>query len=104
MSSKAPLPEYVTLTIDDETVKCEILVVLETDGNQYIAVLPLDENDDPLYDDGEVWLYRFERDKTGGDNHEIYNIEDDEEYDLAADKFDEWLDTQEFEEATNKSN
>ena len=102
MSSKSQLSEYVTLTIDDEPVKCEILVVLEADGKQYIALLPLDENDDPLYDDGEVWLYRFERDKSGGDNHDILMIEDDEEYDLAADKFDEWLDTQGFEEATNK--
>ena len=42
MSSKTLLPEYVTLTIDDEPVKCEILVVLETDEKQYIAVLPLD--------------------------------------------------------------
>lgn len=102
MDNKAQLPEYVTLTIDDEDIKCEILVVLESDGKQYIAVLPLDDNNEPLYDDGEVWLYRFKRDKTGGDNHELYNIEDDEEYDLAADKFDEWLDTQEFEEATKK--
>ena len=100
MSSKTPLAEYVTLTIDEEPVKCEILVVLEAEGKQYIALLPLDDNDDPLYDDGEVWLYRFERDRDGGDNHEVFDIEDDEEYDLAADKFDEWLDTQEFEELT----
>lgn len=102
MDKKAQLPEYVTLTIDDEDIICKILVVFETDGKQYIAVLPLNDNDEPLYDDGDVWIYGFKRDKTGGDNHQLYNIEDDEEYELAVDKFDEWLDTQEFEEATKK--
>ena len=34
---------------------------------------------------------------TGGSDHDLQNIEDDDEYDRAADKFDEWLDTQEFE-------
>ena len=92
--------EYVTLTVDDELIKCEILVVLEVESKEYLAVLPLDENGDQLYDDGEVWLYRFKRDKNGGDDHKLYDIEDDEEFDLVADKFDEWLDTQEFEEAT----
>lgn len=40
---------------------------------------------------------RFIRDTTGGSDHDLQNIEDDDEYDRAADKFDEWLDTQEFE-------
>ena len=39
----------------------------------------------------------FIRDTTGGSDHDLWNIEDDDEYDRAADKFDEWLDTQEFE-------
>lgn len=47
--------------------------------------------------DGDVWIYRFIRDTTGGSDHDLQNIEDDDEYDRAADKFDEWLDTQEFE-------
>lgn len=29
---------------------------------------------------------------------ELENIVDDEEYEIAADAFDEWMDTQEFEE------
>lgn len=98
MSTNTQLPEYVTLTIDDELVKCEILVVLEADSKEYIALLPLNEHDKPLYDDGEVWLYRFQRDISGNDDHQLFNIEDDDEYDLAADKFDEWLDIQEFED------
>ena len=91
--------EYVTLTVDDEQIRCEILVVLEAESKEYIAVLPVDENGEELYDDGEVWLYRFKRDKNGFD-HKLYDIQDDDEFDLVSDKFDEWLDTQEFEEAT----
>lgn len=98
MATNTLLPEYVTLTIDDQPVRCEILVVFETDSKEYIALLPLNAQEEPLYDDGEVWLYRFQRDVSGGDEHQLFNIEDDEEYELAADKFDEWLDTQEFEE------
>lgn len=98
MTTNTLLPEYVTLTIDDQPVRCEILVVFETDSKEYIALLPLNDQEEPLYDDGEVWLYRFQRDISGGDEHQLFNIEDDEEYELAADKFDEWLDTQEFEE------
>ena len=30
---------------------------------------------------------------------ELENIEDDDEYEIAADAFDEWMDTQEFEES-----
>ena len=40
---------------------------------------------------GDVWIYRFIRDTTGGSDHDLQNIEDDDEYDRAADKFDEWL-------------
>ena len=69
--------------------------VIVSDSTEYIALLPLDE--DGGNEDGDVWIYRFIRDTTGGSDHDLQNIEDDDEYDRAADKFDEWLDTQEFE-------
>ena len=78
--------DVVTLTLDDD---------VEIDSTEYIALLPLDE--DGGNEDGDVWIYRFIRDTTGGSDHDLQNIEDDDEYDRAADKFDEWLDTQEFE-------
>ena len=43
----------------------------------------------------------FDVDGKGGtdpENPDLENIEDDEEYEIAADAFDEWLDEQEFEE------
>ena len=55
------------------------------------CLLPL--NEDGENEDGEVFLYRY-RDENG--NPSLENIEDDDEYDLAAEGFDNWLDTQEF--------
>ncbi len=89
--------EVVTLTLDDnEEVECSIITTYEIEDKEYIVLLPLDENGEN--EDGDVWIYRFVRDTTGGNDHEIINIEDDDEYEIAVDKFDEWLDTQEFNE------
>ncbi len=84
----------VTLTLDDDTVvECAVLTIYPCAGNQYIALLPLDENGEN--EDGEVFLYRF-REVDG--NPTLENIEDDEEYEAAADAFDEFLDSQEYDE------
>ena len=88
--------DVVTLTLDDDVeIECAIITTFNMDSTEYIALLPLDE--DGGNEDGDVWIYRFIRDTTGGSDHGLQNIEDDDEYDRAADKFDEWLDTQEFE-------
>ena len=57
--------------------------------NQYIALIPLDQEDS---EDGDVYLYRFRE----FDNGEIQldNIIDDEEYEIVADAFDELLDSE----------
>ena len=44
---------------------------------------------------GDVFIYRYE--EIDGEPN-LSNIEEDEEYDAAADAFDEWLDEQEFNE------
>ena len=85
----------VTLTLDnDETVECAILTIFPVDGRDYIALLPLDENGEN--EDGEVYLYRYSEDENGQPNLE--NIEDDDEYEIVADAFDELLDEQEYDE------
>ena len=89
--------DVVTLTLEnDEEVDCAIITTYEADSKEYIALLPLDENGEN--EEGDVWIYRFRRDASGGNDHGIDLIEDDDEYEMAADAFDEWLDTQEFEE------
>ena len=92
------MDEYMTveLTLDnDEVVECAILTLFEAGGKEYIALLPL--NEDGETEDGDVYLYRYTEDANG--EPELENIEDDDEYEIAADAFDEWMDTQEFEES-----
>ena len=85
----------VTITLDnDETVECAILTIYEVDERKYIALLPL--NDEGESEEGDVYLYRFI--DTNPDEPELENILDDDEYEAAADAFDEWMDEQEFEE------
>ena len=85
----------VTLTLDnDEVLECAVLVIYTVDGKDYIALLPLVEEGDD--EEGEVFIYRYIETEDGEPTLE--NIEDDDEYEAAADAFDEWLDEQEFEE------
>ncbi|MBQ9592595.1 MAG: DUF1292 domain-containing protein [Lachnospiraceae bacterium] len=84
--------EYiVTLELDDGSqIDCESVCIFEVDGREYIALLPVGE------DQEEVYLYRYLEDEDG--NPGIDNIEDDAEYDAASEAFDEYLDSLEFEE------
>ena len=85
----------VTLTLDnDEVVECDVLTTYTVNDREYIALLPL--NEDGENEDGDVYLYRYSEED---DEPTLANIEDDEEYEMAADGFDEWLDEQEFEES-----
>lgn len=87
---------FVTLDLDDgSSVECQILTIFEADGRDYIALLPLDENGD-ANEDGEVFIYRYYEDEEG--NPSLENIEDDEEYEIVSDRFDELLDEAEFED------
>ena len=84
----------VTLTLDnDEVVECAVLTVYTANDKEYIALLPLNEEGES--EDGDVYLYRYE--EVDGEPT-LSNIEDDDEYEVADDAFDEWMDEQEFEE------
>ncbi|MEE0883806.1 MAG: DUF1292 domain-containing protein [Faecalimonas sp.] len=85
----------VTLTLDnDEVIECAVLTIYSVDDKEYIALLPLDEDGDN--EEGDVYIYRYVETEDGEPTLE--NIEDDDEYEAAADAFDEWLDEQEFED------
>jgi hypothetical protein len=82
----------ITVNLDDGTdLECAILTILEVDGRDYIALLPIDDEED-----GEVLMYRYEESEEGEPS--LDNILDDDEFEKVADAFDEWLDTQEFDE------
>ena len=88
----------ITLTLDDDTeLECSIISIFSVEGKaqQYIALLPLDEEGE-IPEESEVLIYRF---IDNGDNEPtLENIEDDDEFEMAADAFDEILGEQEFEE------
>ena len=84
----------VTLTLDDDTeVECVVLTVFNAGEHEYIALLPMEGADS---EEGEVYLYRYSETEDGTPN--LDNIEDDDEYEIVAEAFDEPLDAQEYDE------
>lgn len=82
---------------DGENITCAVITILTVREKDYIALLPLDENGQN--NDGEVWFYGYREDETDPNAEpELIYIEDDEEYDVVADAFEEFLDNEEFDE------
>ncbi len=88
----------VELNLDDgRNVNCAVVTILTVEGKDYIALLPLNENDEN--EDGEVWFYRYsENPNDPNEEPQLDYIDDDEEYEKVADAFDEYLDNCEFDE------
>lgn len=83
----------VTLTLDNGSeVECEILTIYTVDKQDYIALLPAEGSG---FEEGEALLYRYYEEN---EVPRIENIPSEEEYEIAADAFDEWLDEAEYEE------
>ena len=93
--------EEMTVTIDVEgmgEVTCAVVTILEVNGKDYIALLPLDE-DGNGNEDGEVWFYGYSENPDDPNEEPVLEyIDDDEEYDAVCDAFDEFLDNNEFDE------
>mgnify|MGYP002765396293 CR=1 FL=1 len=87
---------FVTLSMDNgQEVESRVLTIFEAGDQDYIALLPLDEqgNDNA---EGEVYIYRYFEDEEG--NPSLENIDSDEEYEIVSDRFDELLDEEAFDE------
>ncbi len=88
----------VTLTLEDDTeVECAIVSIFPAGDKEYIALLPLGGEEEQ---NGEVFIYRYTEGTDGEPGLE--NIDDDEEYDMAADAFDEMLDSEEYDEEVSE--
>ncbi len=96
--------EEMTVTLDLEdgsSVECAIVSILTVNNQDYIVLLPLDENGEN--EDGEVWFYRYSENENDPNEEPVLDyIDDDNEYEAVADAFDEFLDTQEFDEITEQ--
>lgn len=86
---------------DGSVVTCVIITILPVDGRDYIVLLPLDDEGDNT--EGEVWFYRYSEDEEDeSKDPELDYIESDEEYELVAEAFDEFLDSAEFDELVSE--
>ena len=84
----------VTLTLDnDEELECDVLTIFETDARQYIALLPVNADEDS--EDGQIYLYRL-IDNGEGEEPGLENIVDDDEFERASEAFNDWMESQDF--------
>lgn len=87
--------DTMTLDLEDGSkIECLVLNLFTVDDVQYIALLPMDE-DGSVDEDAQVFLYRFTELEDG--EVQLDQIEDDEEFDIVSDYFDELLDNEEFD-------
>lgn len=83
---------HITLTLEDDSeMDCEVLGIFPVGDKEYIALLP-----EGAGEDGEVIIYRFT--ELENDEIQLDNIEDDAEFELVGEAFDEFMDEQEFDD------
>ena len=91
--------DTMTLDLDDGgKLECIVLNVFPVNNREYIALLPMND-EGHVEEDAQIFLYRFE--ELGDDEVNLETIEDDDEFELVSDYFDEILDEQEFNELFN---
>ena len=91
--------DTMTLDLDDGgKLECIVLNVFPVNNREYIALMPMND-EGHVEEDAQIFLYRFE--ELGDDEVNLETIEDDDEFELVSDYFDEMLDEQEFNELFN---
>ncbi len=83
----------VTLDLEDGSVmECDVVLVFQENDKNYIALTPTEQSEQG--EEAEIYFYRL----TGASMNElgIDNIEDNEEYQDVAERFEEIMDEQEF--------
>ncbi|MBZ2174477.1 DUF1292 domain-containing protein [Schnuerera sp. xch1] len=69
--------EHINLVLEDGgEMECHVLGTFEVEDNEYIALVPIE--------DEQVFLYRYEEEDGEMD---LINIEDDEEFEIASEAF-----------------
>ena len=85
------MEDTITQELDDIQVECGIIASFPLDNKDYVALLPLQPVDG--LDEDEILLYAYTRD---GEDFQLLEITDDDEFDRVADAFDELLDEAAF--------
>lgn len=88
----------VELKLDDgRDVLCEVVTIFEVGGADYVALTP--KGEDILKAEQEVWFYRYSEDMNDVNAEPLLEyIDDDLEYEIVLDAFEEYLDNQYFDE------
>lgn len=82
----------IVLTLEGGSeLECACLTVFDVNEKEYIALFPLTDNEDE-----DILLYRYH--ENSDDDWDVEYIEDDEEYEIVCDFFDQMLDDAEYEE------
>ena len=82
--------QMMTLTLEDGAeMKCSVLGVFEVEDKEYIALLPVG--------DDEVLLYQY-LETEGEEGFELLNIESDEEFEAVEEAFFEIFDAEDFDD------
>ena len=102
MAKKFKTPEEnmtVTITLDDDTdIECDVVTILTVEEKDYIVVLPKDTKG--RFDEDEVWIYGYaENPEDPNEEPQLIYIDDEDEYEKAAEAFDEYLDELEFDDS-----
>lgn len=87
------MEDTITLVFEDTQVECGIIASFPVGDKDYVALLPLEEVEGLSED--EILLYGYTR---KGEDFELIEIQDDDEFDMVADAFDEMLDEAAFNE------
>jgi len=84
--------DILTITLEDGTeVDCAVLAMFPVEEKNYIALLPIDEEED----EGEVYFYEY---KDSQDGIELFSIESDDDYEKVTASFDELIEEADLEE------
>lgn len=82
--------QIITLTMEDGTeVPCLVLTIVEVENQDYIALLPIDE-EMLESDESNGFIFRYSEDEDGCPI--LGEIEDDEEFEMVGSVLDEILD------------
>lgn len=87
------MEDTITLLLGDTQVECGIIASFPLNEKDYVALLPLTAVDGLAED--EILLYAYTK---NGDEFNLIEILDDDEFEQAADAFDELLDEAAFNE------
>ena len=80
---------YIDLQTDEgDAFKCLVIATYEAEGNDYIALAPVDENDEPQE---EIFIYGYVEHDEG---YELLSLDDDE-FDIATEALEKILEEDE---------